>query len=97
MSEDTPIAPVKEFDANPDCPKCVGGKDDLEFTYCTGSVKGSLCQDLPANFEHLHAHCNVCGYDYLSDTKDAEDRREAEKKAEEETATEVGFAAAEGD
>ena len=90
------IVPVKEFEEKADCPKCPAGHEDLEFIYCSGPAKGSLCGELPSKYEHLHVHCCTCGYSFLMDTRDAEDRKKAAEEAAaekiaEEATPEVGF------
>jgi len=68
---------IRKFESYFTCPKCKASSTDLEMQWCTGGVSEGVCVGLAAGYEHLHVTCTRCGYPWLSETADADDRRGA--------------------
>jgi hypothetical protein len=87
----TPI-PIQNWDTTPKCPKCEAERDEITMKWKTGVANkdGSLDTvngekyDVPEGFEHLHSKCEGCGFEWLMQTADADERATAAKEAAEE-------------
>ena len=66
---------LRKFESYGTCPKCKASTGDLDITWCTGGVGEGPCVGLVEGYEHLHIRCGKCGYPWLSDTADADERR----------------------
>jgi len=91
MAEDefNPI-PVQNWDSDKKCPKCESEKEEVSTKWKTGhetedkdTVNGET-YDVPAGFEHLLCTCKCCGFEWLMQTADADERAAAVKESAEE-------------
>lgn len=81
--------PILDYDSDFACKKCDGKKEEepgVKVTWCSGGVRhvNGNRVELPEDFEFMHCKCCTCGYEWLSQTSDADDRATAEKEAYEE-------------
>ena len=93
MSDEEAIVPVQNWDTSAKCVKCdqaESGTPGLKYKWKNGGncVVNDVEVKLPENFEYLHCACLNCGYQWVMQTQDAEDRAKAEKEAAEEAAEE---------
>lgn len=64
---------LRKFENYGNCPKCKATSGDLDMTWCQGGAREGNC--VGCSEEHLHITCGKCGFPWLSDTADAEERR----------------------
>lgn len=94
ISPVAPIVPIRDWE-DPDCKKCDNKRSDtpgIAVNWTSGGkgrwpVNGKE-YEVPEGFEHLHCKCLSCGYDWLMQTSDADDRALAIKEAAEAAETE---------
>ena len=85
MAEGEIIIPVQDWDSSAKCPKCEKDGDDLKMQWKSlgESIVNDVAVSFPAGFEYLHVHCEKCGYEWLMQTGDADERSKAMKEAAE--------------
>ena len=83
-----PIVAVMDYESNLECPKCqLGRKEEpgIDVVWHNGGPRcvNGVTYEIPKTFECLAMKCQGCGYQWLMQTSDADDRLEAEKAARE--------------
>lgn len=90
------LVPIREFDSDAQCKKCDTKKDEdvgdgkplgvsVRWTLTSSAIRvNGVLANLPENIEILVCKCQRCGFEFLMNTSDAEERIEAAKKAAEE-------------
>jgi hypothetical protein len=86
MADGEVIIPVQDWDASVKCPKCEGDNDALKIKWKDrGTCVVNDCEtSFPDGFEYLFVHCDKCGFEFLMQTSDADERAKALKEAQEE-------------
>lgn len=85
MADGEVIIPIQDWDSSIKCPKCESDGEALKMKWRDrGEVTVNDVQtSFPDGFEYLLCHCEKCGFEWLMQTSDADDRLKAIKEAQE--------------